>query len=236
MFLMLNSRRLLSLPKRLPRNVFLLLSSFFLAWASAASCSAAISAAVFFFGTSLSTEIGSWNLVDTIAFPRLVPGAPGHDVEVEHRVDDKEQVHGGDGDVVNDAHGETGQLLGVDESCQTEGQGHKGQGERWWCEPAVLSHLLGNCKSQATSLGLGWPLLYLDENSNQNCHHDQGINHAEELGSQDLVICLGCQANYYEQDQWHQVDDEGSAVGKAKGCSEGPRKHYEYRSRSKDSA
>ncbi len=90
--------------------------------------------------------------------------SPGHHVEVEHRVDDEEEVHGRDRHVVDDAHGKApvffnhfslkntfflrgkrvGQipeLLRVEAAGEDEGAGDEEEGERGGGQPAVLGDL-----------------------------------------------------------------------------------------------
>ena len=58
-----------------------------------------------------------------------LPGSPADHVEVEDGVDDQEEVHGWDGDVVDDAIGEAPELLGVEHSSQDEAQGQDQDGK-----------------------------------------------------------------------------------------------------------
>ena len=50
------------------------------------------------------------------------PRAPGHVPEVEEGVDGEEEVHGGDGDVVDDEVGQAANLVGMQDASQEEGQ------------------------------------------------------------------------------------------------------------------
>lgn len=53
--------------------------------------------------------------------------APGHVVEVAQRVDDEQQVHGRHGQVVDEAVGQTPELLRVDDGRYDETEGHHHQ-------------------------------------------------------------------------------------------------------------
>ncbi len=79
-------------------------------------------------------------------------------------------------------------------------------------------------------------LSYLYENSYKDCHHDQSIDNAQQLCRQDLIVCFGCQADYYKQDQGNKVDYERGRVVQAEGRAETSSQHDKNAPRTENGA
>ena len=62
---------------------------------------------------------------------------------------------------------------------------------------------------------------HLQDDSDQDCHHDQGVDCAEDLGHKQLDLGVEEVADNHETQDWDQVPEEGRGVGDAKSNAQG---------------
>ncbi len=128
-------------------------------------------------------------------------------MEVEDGVDDEEEVHGGDGDVVDDDVGQAPELLRVADGRDEERPEHQDHGEGGGCQQAVLHRL--------------------QDHPHQHAHHEERVGRGQDLRYEDLEVGREEVAGDHEEEDGDEVDEEGVEVADAEGDGEGAGEHHE---------